>query len=119
MSIRSLIQIFIWACFAVGTLQATNAAQHHVEAGTQLASLWSDKDARFLSPSRVQVVPSAHSFIKPDGGSKRFSSTIPPDTQFCAQLSQLLCVSHTPRSCGLGAYYLERTSHDPRAPPLG
>ncbi|MBY0561968.1 hypothetical protein [Hyphomicrobium sp.] len=36
-----------------------------------------------------------------------------------ARLSERSCASHTPRSCGLGAYYyLERTSHDPRAPPL-
>jgi hypothetical protein len=119
MSIRSLIRILIWACFAVGTLQATNAVQRHGEAGTQLASNWGEKDARFLSPSRVQVVPSSQSFIKSDGGSKRLNSTIVTDTALSPRPSQILCASRSQRPCGLGAYHLEQSSHDPRAPPLG
>ena len=93
MLVKSLVRIFIWACFAVGTLQATNAVPRHDEVGAQLASHWHEKDARFLSPLRVQVVPSSQSFIKSDAGSKRSSSAILSDTALSTQQSQILCAS--------------------------
>ena len=93
MLVKSLVRIFIWACFAVGTLQATNAIPRLDEVGAQLASHWHEKDAGFLSPSRVQVVPSSQSFIKSDAGSKRSSSAILSDTALSTQKSQILCAS--------------------------
>lgn len=119
MFIRSLIRICIWACFAVGTLQATNAVQRHDETGAQQASNWREKDTRFVSPSRVQVVPSSQSFIKSDAGSKRLNSTTFTDAALSTQPSQILCAGRSQRSHGLGAYHLEQSSNDPRAPPLG